>query len=266
MFTSSSKRGVIVAVVAMALALPSTAAAGTSFDIAVSQTESADPVQRGAPVTYTVTMVNQGSEAFPGVGLDLFSLTPGRSGAVANPYQSFTSSQGECVIEPAGDYQQVVCALGSLAPGASLQVTATVQANHSMDHVAGLLLCEFGPSSCQAYSDQDPSDDEVRERLTVIAPPQITGSKKVKLKGLPEGCVEGDLALKAKAKGADIKGIKAKLMGRNYSERLGRAEGNKLKFTLPGSELEQSLIYELNVNVTRKGKPGLKRSVELQAC
>ena len=61
-------------------------------------------------------------------------------------------------------------------------------------------------------------------------------------------------------------GIKAKLTGRNVSERLGRSSGNKLRFTLPGSKLAQARIYELNVNVTRKGAPGLKRTVELQAC
>ena len=74
------------------------------------------------------------------------------------------------------------------------------------------------------------------------------------------------LAIKAKAKSPKVKEIKAKLTGRNLSERLGRSSGNKLRFTLPGSELEQARIYELSVNVTRKGAPGLKRTVELQAC
>jgi uncharacterized protein DUF11 len=258
-------RLLVTTVAAATLALP--AAASASLDVAISQAESADPVERGALVTYTTTLVNQGTETFDGVGLDLFSLTPGGSGAVANPYQSVSQSQGECIIEPAGNYQQVLCNLGSLVPGASAQVTAVVEANLSMDHVAGLLICDFsGPQSCQAFDDDDPSDDEVRERLTVIVPPEISGSRKVKLKGLPAGCVAGDVAIKAKAKGAKVKEIKAKLIGRNVSERLGRASGNKLKFTIPGSELEQARFYELNVNVTRKGAPGLKRSVELQAC
>jgi hypothetical protein len=63
-----------------------------------------------------------------------------------------------------------------------------------------------------------------------------------------------------------VKEIKAKLIGKNVRERLGRSWQNKLTFTLPGSELDQARIYELNVNVTRKGAPGLKRTVELQAC
>ena len=257
-------RILVTTLAAASLAFP--AAASASLDVAISQAESADPVQPGALITYTTTLVNQGTETFDGVGLDLFSLTPGGSGAVANPYQSVSQSQGDCIIEPAGQYQQVLCSLGSLAPGASAQVTAVVEANASMDHVAGLLICDFGPESCSAFSDNDPSDDEVRERLTVIVGPEISGSRKVKLKGLPAGCVAGDLALKAKAKGQKIKEIKAKLIGRNVSERLGRASGNKLRFTLPGSELEQARFYELNVNVTRKGAPGLKRTAELQAC
>ena len=253
------------AIAATALAVP--AAASASFDIAVTQTESADPVDRGALVTYTVTMTNEGTETFDGVGLDLFSLTPGGAGAVpANPYRSVSQSQGTCAISPAGEYQQVLCSLGSLAPGASAQVTAAVEAHESMDHVAGLLRCDFGPESCVATSDQDPFDDEVRERLTVIVPPRISGSPKVKLKGLPEGCVDGDVVIKVKAKGSKVKEIKAKLIGRNVSERLGRSSGRKLKFTLPGSALEQARFYELNVNVTRKGGPGFKRTVELQAC
>jgi hypothetical protein len=141
-----------------------------------------------------------------------------------------------------------------------------VEANVSTDNVAGLLICDFGPLSCQAFSDEDPSDDEARERTTVIVSPVVSGSPKVKLKGLPQGCVAGDLVLKAKAKWSKVKGIKAKLIGKNVSERLGQSNRNRLTFAVPGSELDQAHFYDLNVNVTRKGGPGLKRSVELQIC
>jgi hypothetical protein len=260
-------RWIAVTVVAVvALAAPATAQA--TFDIAVTQTESADPVAAGTPVTYTATLTNEGTETFDAVGLDLYSLTPGGSGAVpANPYRSVSQSRGQCAIFPAGEYQQVLCSLGSLAPGESAQVSAVVEAHESMDHVAGLLRCEFGPDdSCQATSDTDPSDDAAMDRLTVIVPPAISGSPKVRLKGLPAGCVAGDVVIKAKARAQNVKEIKAKLIGRRLSERLGRASGRKLTFTLPGSKLEQARFYELNVNVTRRGGPGLKRSVELQAC
>jgi hypothetical protein len=256
---------VTVVVAVAVLALP--AAASATFDVAVTQTESADPVAPGTPVTYTATLTNQGTDTFEAVGLDLFGLTPGGAGAVpANPYRSVTQSQGECAISPAGQYQQVLCSLGSLAPGRSAHVSAVVEADESMDHVAALLRCEFGPESCEATADQDPADDEVTDRLTVIVAPSIDGSRKVKLKGLPDGCVAGDTVIRAKAKSPKVKEIKAKLIGRNVSDRLGRASGNKLTFTLPGSQLEQARFYDLNVNVTRKGAPGLKRAVELQAC
>jgi hypothetical protein len=262
--SGSEKRILLVVVAAAALAFP--AAASASFDVAISQTESADPVQRGAPVTYTTTMVNEGTETFRGLGLDLFSVAPGKDSAVPNPYLSVSATQGACVIEPAGDYQQVLCSLGSLAPGASLQVTAVAEANVSMDHVAGLLACDFGPDSCVAFSDQDPSDDDARERTTVIVPPKLEGSRKVKLNGLPDGCVRGDVVVKVRVKSSAVKGIKAKLLGKDVRERLGRSNRKRLRFTVPGSELEQAFLYDLNVNVIRKGKPGLKRTVELQAC
>jgi hypothetical protein len=72
--------------------------------------------------------------------------------------------------------------------------------------------------------------------------------------------------IRAKAKVGKVKGMKAKLIGRNMRERLGRADGSKLKFTLHAADLEQARFYELNVNVTRKAAPGIKRSVELQRC
>lgn len=252
------------AVALVALGLPASAVA--SHDVAITQTESADPVAAGTAVTYTATVANVGTETFDGVGLDLFSLTPGASGAVNNPYASAAPTQGSCLISPAGDYQQVLCDLGTLAPGASAQVTAVVQANFSMDHVAGLLSCSFGPISCQASDDDQPADDETRERITVIVPPAISGDPELKLKGLPAGCFDADLTLKAKAKVSKVKGIKAKLSGKNVRLRLGSADGGRLTFTIPAADLEQARTYVLNVNATRKGKPGLKREVELQRC
>jgi hypothetical protein len=60
--SGSEKRILLVVVAATALAFP--AAAAASFDVAISETESADPVQRGAPVTYTTTMVNEAPSPF----------------------------------------------------------------------------------------------------------------------------------------------------------------------------------------------------------
>lgn len=260
---AATKKGLTVAWFSLLL-VP--AGASANFDVAIAHTDLSDPVARGASVTYTTTLTNEGTDTFEGVGLNLYGLGVGTAKAVPNAYESATPSQGECSLEPAGDYQQAVCSLGPLTPGASARVTSVVRANVSTDNVAGLLRCDFGPDSCTAFSDQDPSDDATTARTTVIVAPQISGSAKVKLERLPDGCLDGDTRIKAKAKGRKVKEIKAKLIGRNVSVRLGRASGNKLTFTLPGSELEQARLYELNVNVTRKGAPGLKRAVELQAC
>jgi hypothetical protein len=54
-----------MAMVAVAtLAFP--AAAAASLDVAITHTESADPVQKGTLVTYTTTVTNQGTETFLG--------------------------------------------------------------------------------------------------------------------------------------------------------------------------------------------------------
>ena len=254
----------LVAVAVATLAFPATAAA--SLDVAIAHTESADPVQKGTLVTYTTTVTNQGTETFEGTGLDLFGLGAGNSQAVPNPYRSATPSQGSCVIEPAGEYQQALCDLGSIAPGASARVVSVVEANVSTDNVAGLLICDFGPLSCQAFSDADPSDDEAHERTTVIVPPVTRGLAEGEAQGPAHGCVAADTRLKAKAKveGEGDQG-EADRQERLRAARAGRmATGSSSR--PDADELEQARFYELNVNVTRKRGPGIKRSVELQVC
>jgi hypothetical protein len=113
----SLKAGVICAVVFGILALP----AGTyaSSDLAISQVPSARVVDAGSPVTFTVTVSNQGTEAYEKVYVNLFSLRGHAQGA-NNPYRSFSSSQGSCV-DNTGEaygyaYHNLVCELGPL-PG-----------------------------------------------------------------------------------------------------------------------------------------------------
>jgi acyl dehydratase len=54
------------ATAATALAFP--VATSASFDIAVTQTESADPVFPGDAVTYTATVTNRGTDTFDASG------------------------------------------------------------------------------------------------------------------------------------------------------------------------------------------------------
>jgi hypothetical protein len=251
---TSRTRHLLAAVALAFLVIPATALA--SVDVSFSETDSPDPVLPGDRVTYTITVTNQGTETFDPVDVDIYSLEIGGAHGVPNPNLSATPSQGTCAEGSAVTYQEQICSLGPLAPGASAEIVNVVQANVSMDHVAGLIN----------NADEDPLNDEAQERTTVIVPPKITGSPKVKLKGLSDGCLAADSQITARARIGKVKEIKAKLTGRNVRERLGRAAGNKLRFTLDADQLEQARFYELNVNVTRKGGPGIKRSVELQRC
>ncbi len=243
----------LAAMVLAFLLIPATALA--SLDVSFRGTDSPDPVLPGERVTYRITVTNQGTETFDPVDVDIYSLEIGGAHGVPNPNLSVTPSQGTCAEGSAVTYQEQICSLGPLAPGASAEIVNVVQANVSMDHVAALL-----------NADQDPSNDEAQERTTVIVPPKIAGSPKVRLKGLPDGCLAADTQITARARISKAKEIKAKLIGRDVRERLGRAAGDKLRFTLDADQLEQARFYELNVNVTRKGGPGIKRSVELQRC
>jgi hypothetical protein len=123
-------------------------------------------------------------------------------------------SHGTCAAGSAGSYQEQICGLGSLAPGQSAEIINVVEGNVSMDHVAGLIK----------NVDDDASNDEATERTTVVVPPAIEGSRKLKLKGLAHGCLAADAVIKAKVKVGKVKGMKAKLVGRNVGERLGRAD------------------------------------------
>ena len=91
---------------------PNTAAA----DIAVSSSDSPDPVVAGSDLTYTLNVTNNGPQTATGV---VFSdaLAPGIK------FSSATATQGNCV-EVDGT---VVCKLDAIAAGASATVTLTVK-------------------------------------------------------------------------------------------------------------------------------------------
>jgi hypothetical protein len=246
---------------ALALALVVSPASARA-DVDFIQSDSPDPVDKGATVTNTITVTNNNSFTIDPAQVELFSLAAGTASGVPNPYQSATTPSGHCIIEPTGEYQGATCDLGALGPGASGQIVAAITANASMDQVVGMVRCPSGiEAGCSAGA-----GGIFFERTTVIVPPEVSGSPKVKLSGLPAGCISEDLRLRAKAKGDKIKEIKAKLTGKNLRRNLGRAEGRKLSFTIAADDLEQARFYELNVNVIRKGMPGLRRTVSLQRC
>ena len=91
---------------------PNTAAA----DIAISSSDSPDPVVAGSNLTYTLNVTNNGPQTATGV---VFSdaLSPGVK------FSTATGSQGNCVEVDS----TVVCKLGTIAAGASATVTITVK-------------------------------------------------------------------------------------------------------------------------------------------
>lgn len=84
-------------------------------DLAVSKTDSPDPVFAGSPLTYTVTMTNNGPDRATGV-----TLTDTLPAGVT--FVSAVSTQGSCT-EAAG---VVTCTIGNMANGATVTVAIVV--------------------------------------------------------------------------------------------------------------------------------------------
>jgi hypothetical protein len=260
----------IFTVAAAALAVP--AAASASNELAISAVPSATVVTAGQSVTVKVTVTNRGTEAYEGVFVNLSSLRGHGQGA-NNPYQSVSPSQGACrdTSGPAYGfyYYNWVCELGPLASGASAQITAVVQVNESMNHFASLL-----PNAYEGgFQDDDDSNNEAVDRISASSPPVLSGSKQLKLTGLPVGCASRDFTLRATT---SVKGVKkmAAIMFLGFSpEGEGQewqkvTRGNHLVAKVPVSRLvpELGATYKLKVKAKRGGAKPLKVTVTFQLC
>jgi hypothetical protein len=267
-----SKFRAIAIVTAIAGALAAPAAANASNELAISAVPSATVVKAGESVTFKVTVANRGTEAYEAVFVNLSSLRGHGQGA-NNPYLSVSPSQGSCRdISGAAYgyyYYDFVCELGPLASGASAQITAVVQVNESMNHFASLL-----PNAYEGgFQDGDNSNNEAVDRISASTPPVLTGSKKLKLTGLPEGCASKDFTLRATT---DVKGVKkmAAVMFLGFSpEGEGQewqkvTSGNHLVAKVPVSRLvpELGATYKLKVKAKRGGAKPLKVTVTFQLC
>jgi hypothetical protein len=260
---------VIVAMLAIAVA---PAAAQAKFDLAISSTPSAQIVDVGQSVSFDITVVNRGSQASEVAFVNLYSLRGHGQGA-NNPYTLVSPSQGTCKDEsgPAFGYQYYswVCELGPLAPGASATIRATVAVNESMNHFAALL-----PNAYEGgYYDDDNSNNTATDRITANAPPTITGSKAIKLKGVPKGCVRGNFTLRASTTAPGVKKMSASIDLGFDQEGVGHfwqkvVRGKKLVATVPGSRLEPELgaTYKLHVKAKRGGGRKLETIVILKPC
>jgi Domain of unknown function DUF11 len=264
--------GLVVGIVATLAFAVAPAAAQAKFDLAIGATPSARIVDAGHAVSFDIAVVNRGTEASEGVFVDLYSLRGHGQGA-NNPYTSVSTSQGTCKDDsgPAFGYQYYnwVCELGPLAAGASVAIKATVTVNESMNHFAALL-----PNAYEGgYYDDDNSNNEAIDRITADAPPAVTGSKAIKLKGLPAGCVPGNFTLRASTKAAGVKKMSASIDLGLDREGVGHfwqkvVRGKKLVATVPGARLEPELgaTYKLHVKAKRGGGKKLETVVVLKPC
>lgn len=257
----------IVGTSIIALALPAVAHA-SRFDLSLSQTSSANVVDAGFAATFTVTITNKGTEPYEEVFVNLFSLKGYGRGA-DNPYLSVSATQGACPDATVGEYHQLICTLGPLASGSSAKIVAIVKVNESMHHIAALL-----PNAYEdGFNDDTPADNESVLKTTASVPPVISGSKQIRLSGLPSGCSNGDFTLVATTKAKGVKKMRASLdLGFN-EEGEGQTwqrtrQGNQLRVKVPASRLAPDLgvFYKLKVKAKRGGAKPLLATVTFQPC
>lgn len=265
------KLGFLVALVAAIVGLAIPAVAQASEDFSVTAQPSANAVPKGGTVTMIVTVKNKGTEP-PFMGalyVDLSSLS-GHGQPADNPVESVTASQGGCSAGEAVLYQEQICSLGSLAPGATATVTEVIQVNQTMNHMVALLRSPYEGE----FADADRSDNTAFVQVTASVPPVLTGSKKVALKGLPASCAPGDFTLQVTPHILNVKKIIA-FMNLGYDENgvfqtfEKSTSASRLKVLVPTSKINDPQLgatYTLKVKVRRYGAGPLKRFVEFQLC
>lgn len=269
--TRSLRAGLLTLFVAV-LGLSVPAAAQASFDLAISQTVSSHVVLPGGIVHVSATVKNVGSEAVPEVAAELNSLAAHGAGA-DNSYQSATTSTGTCKIETGHGYgytyHWVVCELGELAPGASVQIEATVQVNQTAVHSATLL----GRYAEGLFTDDEFHDNAAHDRITASSPPVVSGSKQIKISGLPKGCASGDFTLVASSKAKGVKKMRASLFLGFDDEGVGgefekTVRGHRLVAKVPVSRIAYELgkSYTLKIKAKRGGAGPLQATVSFQIC
>ncbi len=269
-FSPKRSLKIVAATAALFVALALPAVAHASYDLAVSQTQSATVIDKGGLVTFTAEVRNKGTVDAENVYIELGSLG-GHGRGADDPYQSFSTSQGTCA-DRSGEafgtvYNLIVCELGPMPVGASAKITAVVKANQSAHYSAVLLPTPYEGG----YQDGDNSDNAVYTRVTVSTPPLVTGSKKIKITGLPKGCAPGDFTLRAKAKIEGVKKMKASLfyfVNGNGVTFQKSASGDHLTAKVPVSKLsnELGLFYKLVIKAKQGGGKHLTATVTFQPC
>jgi len=224
------------------LSLPAAAQAAEN-DLGVTQTLSATKAKPGGTINVTSTVTNLGTQPVPEAYVELAVLkgkilVVGANGA----YGSISTSQGSCAndSERGLSSDSMVCSLGSLAPGQSAKIQATIRVRESAVQTT-TLLPKPGENE---YTDAVKSDNARNQPFYLNVPPKVRGSKLVKLIGLPKGCVGGDFTLTAVSKVAQTKKMKIKA-DLGFSSKNGRhllftkqANGGRIKVKVPASKAD----------------------------
>ena len=134
----------------------------TSADVSVTKGDSPDPVVAGKPLTYTLTATNSGPSTAQAV--EVLDTVPD-----GTTYVSGTDASGATVctlVQP----DQVRCALGALAPGASKAVYLTVKVAPSV--ASGTVLLNSVTVS-SATPDPDPTDNTATASTSVTTSAEL---------------------------------------------------------------------------------------------
>ena len=129
-------------------------------DLAISKTDSLDPVAAGTNLAYVVTVTNSGPSDGQNVSVGDF-LPPG---------VSLVSTSG-CAEDPAG---QPTCTLGTIAAASSQQFTLTVAVDSS---TFGVITNTANVTTIAA--DPDDGNNSADEETTVLSPPLVSATKEV---------------------------------------------------------------------------------------
>jgi Domain of unknown function DUF11 len=256
--------GIAVSVIGV-LALP--AAAHAEGDVAIAQQPSAKLIEPGGTVTIDIAVTGQGSVSSSEGDVFVSMLsTSGHGQPADNPYQSIKTSQGTCQVTSA-EYQSALCSLGAVPPGATVHVVAVIAVRQSMNHLAYVRSEGY-----QEYPDDNRRNNESAVTVYADTPPSVTGSKKLVLKGLPDGCFSEDFSLLIVAKAPDVKKVTFFALpvdefgnGNGFTR---KAKGSRLRVTVPVSKFVPSLgvKYDFKVKAKFRGRPPLKATVSFERC
>jgi hypothetical protein len=222
------------------VALPAASQAAAN-DVGVSQSLSASKSKPGGTVDVTATVTNNGSQAATQVYVELATLKGKILVFGANdPYTSFSTTQGKCSqdTERASASTALECNLGTLAPGQSAQIKATIRVTESAVQLTTLLPI---PGENE-YKDAVKSNDSASNPIYLDVPAKVTGSKLIKLRGVPRSCVRGNFTLTATSRVAGTKKMKMKA-DLGFSTKNGRhllfskqVRGKKVKLKIPAKK------------------------------